>query len=188
MAKQTIFFNQVEHVLQDHLLHHDVMNNIPVLYIHPVSLVRVLTILRDHHLFLFKQLVDIVAIDYPGRLQRFELTYHLLSLQNNERVFLKVGVKDKEEVSTVTHILPNAHWYEREVWDMMGVIFKNNPNLERILTDYTFEGHPLRKDFPLTGYTQVYYDQEKQKVSYQPVALEQNYRKFDFESPWVDQK
>ena len=184
MTKKTIFFDQVGHVLQDHLLHHNVMHTIPVLYIHPASLIRVLTILRDHHLFLFKQLVDIVAIDYPGRLQRFELTYHLLSLTNNERVFLKVGVKDKEEISTVTHILPNAHWYEREVWDMMGISFKDHPNLSRILTDYTFEGHPLRKDFPLTGYKQVYFNTEKQKVDYQPVSLEQNYRKFDFESPW----
>ena len=132
----------------------------------------------------FKQLIDITAVDFPENDMRFKLVYLFLSHENNERLILDFFVKENELVSSITSIFPSANWMEREVFDMYGIKFKNHPDLRRILTDYGFTGHPLRKDFPLTGHNEVRYSEDKKKVIYEPVKLEQNYRNFDYESPW----
>ena len=136
----------------------------------------------------FKQLIDITAVDYPENNKRFKLVYFLLSHEFNKRIKLEYFVNDNELVSSLTPIFPAANWMEREVFDMYGIKFKDHPDLRRILTDYGFEGHPLRKDFPLTGHNEVRYSQEEKKVVYEPVKLEQNYRNFDYESPWEGTK
>jgi len=148
------------------------------------SILRVLTILRDNRKCQFAQLVDICAIDYPQRPQRFEVVYHLLSMTHNQRVRIKVMVDGTTPLPSVTGIYSCANWYEREAWDMMGIPFTDHPDLRRLLTDYNFEGHPLRKDFPLTGFHEVRYDEETRRVVYDPVSLPQDYRTFDFLSPW----
>lgn len=132
----------------------------------------------------FSTLVDITAVDYPANAIRFEIVYHLLSMNNNIRVRVKTAVKDGQSVESAVALWPVANWFEREVFDMYGVLFENHPDLRRILTDYGFEGHPLRKDFPLTGYQEVRYDEEQKRVIYEPVKLVQEFRNFDFLSPW----
>ena len=132
----------------------------------------------------FKQLIDITAADYPDREKRFKLIYLLLSHENNLRIIVNTNIEDKEIVPSLTKIFPSANWMEREVFDMYGISFKDHPDLRRILTDYGFEGFPLRKDFPLTGHTEVRYSEDKKKVISEPVKLDQEYRDFDFESPW----
>ena len=136
----------------------------------------------------FRQLIDITVIDYPESNQRFQIVYLFLSHEYNQRLILKYSITEKEIIPSVTGIFPSANWMEREVFDMYGVSFKDHPDLRRILTDYGFEGHPLRKDFPLTGHTEVRYSEEKKKVISEPVKLEQNYRNFDYESPWEGTK
>ena len=136
----------------------------------------------------FRQLIDITVIDYPEKNQRFELVYLLLSHEFNQRIILKYSINENEVISSLTNIFPAANWMEREVFDMYGVSFKDHPDLRRILTDYGFEGHPLRKDFPLTGHSEVRYSEDKKKVISEPVKLEQNYRNFDYESPWEGTK
>ena len=136
----------------------------------------------------FKQLVDITAVDYPSRAERFKMVYFLLSHENNFRIVVNVNILEKTLVPSITKIFPSSNWMEREVFDMYGISFKNHPDLRRILTDYEFKGFPLRKDFPLTGHTEVRYDEDKKKVVYEPVKLEQNFRNFDFESPWEGTK
>jgi NADH-quinone oxidoreductase subunit C len=131
-----------------------------------------------------KQLVDILAIDYPNREDRFEVVYLFLSHENNFRISIKMKIKDGEKIPTLTNVYPSANWLEREVFDMNGIEFEGHPDPRRILTDYNFKGHPLRKDFPLTGYEEVRYDPELKKVVYGPVKLQQAYRDFDFKSPW----
>ncbi len=132
----------------------------------------------------FKQLIDITAVDYPENDKRFKLVYLLLSHEFNKRVIVQCDINENEIVPSLTKIYPAANWMEREVFDMYGISFKDHPDLRRILTDYGFEGHPLRKDFPLTGHNEVRYSEDEKKVVYEPVKLEQNYRKFDYESPW----
>ena len=132
----------------------------------------------------FKQLIDITAVDYPKKNQRFKIVYFLLSHENNLRIMINTNIDEKSSVPSITKIFPSSNWMEREVFDMYGILFKDHPNLKRILTDYGFEGFPLRKDFPLTGYSEVRYSEEKKKVISEPVKLEQAYRDFDFESPW----
>ena len=136
----------------------------------------------------FKQLIDITAVDYPQRDKRFKIVYMLLGHENNLRIIINTNVDEKEIVPSITKIFPSANWMEREVFDMYGISFKNHPDLRRILTDYGFEGYPLRKDFPLTGHTEVRYSEEKKKVISEPVKLDQEYRDFDFESPWEGTK
>lgn len=147
------------------------------------ALVRVLTYLRDDVNCHFKQLVDICGVDYPDREERFEVVYNMLSLTHNFRIRVKVTTAG-DPVPSATTAFSTAGWFEREVWDMYGVPFEGNPDLRRILTDYGFEGHPLRKDFPLTGFVEVRYDDEKKRVVYEPVKLTQDFRSFDFLSPW----
>ena len=136
----------------------------------------------------FRQLIDITAVDYPEKDLRFKLVYLLLSHVFNQRILIDFYINEDEVVSSLTSIFPASNWMEREVFDMYGIIFKDHPDLRRILTDYGFEGHPLRKDFPLTGQNEVRYNEDKKKVIYEPVKLEQNYRNFDYESPWVGTK
>ena len=132
----------------------------------------------------FDLLTDLSAIDYPDRPQRFEIIYNLLNIYDNKRIIIKFSVSDKQEIDSIADLFSAAIWYEREVWDMFGIYFINNPDLRRILTDYGFEGNPLRKDFPLTGFKEVRYDESKQKVVYEPVSLPQDFRTFNFLSPW----
>ena len=136
----------------------------------------------------FKQLIDITAVDYPENSKRFKMVYLFLSHQFNQRIIISSLINENEAVSSLTKIFPSANWMEREVFDMYGVKFKDHPDLRRILTDYGFEGHPLRKDFPLTGHNEVRYSEDEKKVIYEPVKLEQNYRNFDYESPWEGTK
>ena len=136
----------------------------------------------------FRQLIDITAVDFPERDYRFRLVYFLLSHEHNKRISINVNIEENEKAQSITKIYPSANWMEREVFDMYGIKFKDHPDLRRILTDYNFEGFPLRKDFPLTGHTEVRYDEEKKIVIYEPVKLEQDYRNFDFESPWEGTK
>jgi len=136
----------------------------------------------------FKQLIDITAVDYPEKEKRFKLVYLLLSHENNLRILININIDEKTHVPSITKIFPSANWMEREVFDMYGVSFKDHPDLRRILTDYGFKGYPLRKDFPLTGHTEVRYSEEHKKVVYEPVKLDQEYRNFDFESPWEGTK
>ena len=132
----------------------------------------------------FKQLIDITAVDYPQREKRFKIVYLLLSHENNLRIIININIGEKIIVPSITKIFPSANWMEREVFDMYGISFKDHPDLRKILTDYGFEGYPLRKDFPLTGHTEVRYSEANKKVIYEPVKLDQKYRDFDFESPW----
>ena len=148
------------------------------------AVVKVLTFLRDDANCQFQQLMDLFGVDYPGREERFEVLYQLLSLKHNQRIRVKVRTDEETPVPSLAGVYPSATWYEREAWDMYGVFFADNPDLRRILTDYGFEGHPLRKDFPLTGYVEVRYDDEQKRVVYEPVKLTQDFRTFDFLSPW----
>ena len=148
------------------------------------AIVRVLLFLRDDPKCSFEQLVDVCGVDYPERPQRFEIVYNMLSLSRNRRIRLKVATDEETPVPSVTAVFLSAGWFEREVWDLYGVFFENHPDLRRILTDYGFEGHPLRKDFPLTGFVEVRYDDELKRVVYEPVRLNQEFRNFDFLSPW----
>ena len=148
------------------------------------GLVKVMTFLRDDSNCLFKQLVDLCGVDYPDREMRYEVVYNLLSTSQNHRVRVKVAAGEGTPVPSISSVFSAAGWYEREAWDLYGVFFSNHPDLRRILTDYGFEGHPLRKDFPLTGYVELRYDEDQKRVVYEPVKLAQEFRNFDFMSPW----
>ena len=148
------------------------------------KLFETLVLLKNTETLSFSQLTDLTAVDYPDRIQRFELVYQLLSIENNKRVRIICPIDDGQIVPSITSIYKSAEWPEREVWDMYGLFFSDHPDLRRLLTDYGFEGHPLRKDFPLTGYVEARYDDIEKRVAYQPVQLTQEYRDFDFLSPW----
>ena len=148
------------------------------------AIVPALSFLRDDAKCLFKQLMDVCGVDYPDRARRFDVVYHLLSLKLNQRIRVKLETDEQTPVPSVTGVFSSAGWWEREAWDLYGVFFSDHPDLRRILTDYGFEGHPLRKDFPLTGYVELRYDDELKRVVYQPVQLVQEFRDFDFMSPW----
>jgi len=148
------------------------------------DIVDVIQFLKSNEKCKFQQLIDIAGVDYPENEKRFELIYLFLSHENNTRIKLLTKFEIDQAINSITKIFPSANWMEREVFDMYGIKFKNHPDLRRILTDYGFKGHPLRKDFPLTGFNEVRYSEKDKKVIYEPVKLEQNYRNFDFESPW----
>ena len=148
------------------------------------DLIEVVQFLKSNNNCKFRQLIDIAGVDYPEKDKRFQLVYLFLSHENNIRVKILIKFQPNESINSLTKIFPSANWMEREVFDMYGIKFKNHPDLRRILTDYGFKGHPLRKDFPLTGFNEVRYSEKEKKVVYEPVKLEQNYRNFDFESPW----
>lgn len=171
--------------LQKTVLSYAIEKDESVLTVKRENIYYVLHILRDDPECLFKQLIDITAVDWPARMpDRFDVVYHLSSLRHNTRIRVKVATDDATPVQSVVELFQSARWAEREVFDMYGVLFEGNPDLRRILTDYGFEGHPLRKDFPLTGFVEVRYDSEKQAVVYDDVKLQQDFRVFDFESPW----
>ena len=148
------------------------------------ELINVILFLKSNDKLKFRQLIDIAGVDYPEEEKRFKLVYLLLSHENNIRIKISINFEIEKKIPTITKIYPSANWMEREVFDMYGIEFTGHPDLRRILTDYNFEGHPLRKDFPLTGFNEVRYSEKEKKVIYEPVKLEQNYRDFDFESPW----
>ena len=152
------------------------------------NLIEVLLFLKTNSITKFRQLIEITAVDYPEKSKRFKMVYLLLSHEYNSRIVIDYYIKDGEIIPSITSIYPSANWMEREVFDMYGIEFKDHPDLRRILTDYNFEGYPLRKDFPLTGHNEVRYSEEEKKVIYEPVKLEQNYRNFDYESPWEGTK
>ena len=176
-----------EHVateLSQEVLGHSVEHDELCVHVHRDAIVKVLTYLRDNANCQFKILIDICGVDYPGRDERFEVVYNLLSMTHNIRVRVKVRTNEDEPVPSVLGVFNAANWFEREAWDMYGIFFSGHPDLRRLLTDYGFEGHPLRKDFPLTGYVELRYDDEQKRVVYEPVKLTQEFRSFDFLSPW----
>lgn len=175
----------IEKELKPHLLEKGIHLGELCLRVSAAALPQVLITLRDHPDLAFRQLVDVCGVDYPARADRFEIVYHMLSHRYNKRLRIKVSVSEGGLVPTSSHLFKAANWYEREIWDLYGVGFEGHPDLRRILTDYGFEGHPLRKDFPLTGFSEVRYDHEQEKVVYERVQLPQDFRQFDFESPWA---
>lgn len=175
---------RIAEALGSDCLNTKISHNELTLDVYPNSIVRVLTILRDNPACKFKVLIDICGVDYLGEVPRFKIVYHLLSLEHNQRIRVKCAVNADMPISSVTSIFNSANWYEREIWDLFGIPFANHPDLRRIMTDYNFEGHPLRKDFPLTGYIEVRYNEEEKRVAYEPIRLTQDYRSFDFLSPW----
>ena len=156
--------------------------------INPEELLDATLLLKTNKNTKFRQLIDITAVDYPENQKRFKIVYLLLSHELNQRIILSFFINENHQISSLTKIFPSANWMEREVFDMYGVKFTDHPDLRRILTDYGFEGYPLRKDFPLTGHNEVRYSEDEKKVVYEPVKLEQNYRNFDYESPWEGTK
>jgi NADH-quinone oxidoreductase subunit C len=167
------------HILGSEIRHGELM-----IRVQREAIARVMKFLRDDANCLFKMLVDICGVDWPERPERFEVVYNLLSLKHNQRIRVKVSTDEDNPVPSVTPVFSTAGWFEREAWDLYGILFSGHPDLRRILTDYGFQGHPLRKDFPLTGYVQVRYDEEQKRVVYEPVSLTQEFRGFDFLSPW----
>ena len=154
----------------------------------PSNIVGLIEFLKLDRSCRFSSLVDITAVDYPGRQKRFEVVYHLLSMYQNHRVRLRMSVREEDFVASIIEVHPSANWFEREIFDMFGILFTGHPDLRRLLTDYGFRGHPLRKDFPTTGYTELRYDEAEKRVVYEPVSLVQEYRQFDFMSPWEGAK
>lgn len=155
---------------------------------HRDQIIDLISFLRDDSQCLFKQLTDITAVDYPDRAERFDVVYHLLSMHNNQRIRVSITASEDTLVPSLCGVFSGANWYEREVFDMFGILFSDHPDLRRILTDYGFRGYPLRKDFPTTGYVEVRYDDEQKRVVYEPVKLTQEFRSFDFLSPWEGAK
>ena len=155
-----------------------------VVTVDPSRLPDLVETLKSNSSMKFSTLVDITAVDYPSRAKRFDVVYHFLSMYSNQRIRLKAAVREDEIVPSITEVHPSANWFEREVFDMYGIMFSGHPDLRRILTDYGFRGYPLRKDFPTTGYTELRYDEVEKRVVYEPVSLVQEYRQFDFMSPW----
>jgi len=156
--------------------------------INPDELISILEFLKDNDVCQFRQLTDIAGVDFPERQNRFDIVYHFLSFKNNARIRVKIEISENEAIQSITQVFPAANWFEREAFDMYGIQFTDHPDLRRILTDYGFEGYPLRKDFPLTGNVEVRYDEMEKKVIYEPVKLQQDYRDFDIQSPWEGTK
>ena len=170
--------------LTSKILKSTIEHNELLIEINQNNLIDVIQFLKSNDSCKFRQLIDIAGVDYPEDEKRFQLVYLFLSHENNSRIKLMIKFEIDQSISSITKLFPSANWMEREVFDMYGIKFKNHPDLRRILTDYNFKGHPLRKDFPLTGFNEVRYSEKEKKVIYEPVKLEQNYRNFDFESPW----
>lgn len=170
--------------LSDHIVECSIDRDELTIIVPRDSVVRVLMFVRDDVNTQFKQLMDVCGVDWPGRSERFDVVYNLLSLTHNRRLRVVTRTDEETPVPSVTGVFPSANWWERETWDLFGIYFAGHPDLRRILTDYGFEGHPLRKDFPLTGYVEVRYDDDLKRVVYEPVKLTQEFRTFDFLSPW----
>lgn len=178
----------IEAALDEHVRGWEIAFGELTVTIHRDRVAKVMRFLRDDAACRFTTLVDICGVDWPARTDRFDVVYHLLSMHHNHRVRVVLATDEDTPVDSVVDIFPAANWFEREAFDMYGVLFNNHPDLRRILTDYGFHGHPLRKDFPLTGFTQVVYDEEQKRVVSEPVSLVQEYRDFDFLSPWEGAK
>ena len=178
------FGDYIHGMVSDRLVSHTVALGELILVTDAAHVVDLLTFLRDDEHCLFSQLTDVTAVDFPNRIARFEVVYNLLSMKKNRRIRVKVNVDEHTPVPTASAVYPSANWFEREVCDMYGVFFDGHPDLRRILTDYGFEGHPQRKDFPLTGFVELRYDEDSKRVVYEKVKLNQAYRSFDFLSPW----
>lgn len=181
-AKLQALADDAKGFLGDALIGADIAYGELTLNVQRDSIVEVVTALRDKAGFV--SFIDVCGVDYPDREERFDVVYHLLSPQRNLRVRLKLTTDDQQPVPSVTSIFPGADWFEREAFDLYGILFSNHPDLRRILTDYGFDGHPLRKDFPTSGFVEVRYDEERKRVVYEPVALAQEFRTFDYLSPW----
>lgn len=174
----------VSEKLSDHLLASEIAYGELTLTVKRESIIGVLTTLRDDAQCQFISFIDVCGADYPGRDERFEVVYHLMSPTQNMRIRVKLSTDEDTPVASVTDVFPGALWFEREAYDMYGILFTGHPDLRRLLTDYGFDGHPLRKDFPLTGFVEVRYDETEKRVIYEPVELMQEFRSFDYESPW----
>ena len=177
---EKIISSELSSKIQTSIINHSEL----LIEINETDLIDVVQFLKSNENCKFRQLIDIAGVDYPEDEKRFELVYLFLSHEHNTRIKLLIKFQLGQTINSITKIFPSANWMEREVFDMYGIKFKNHPDLRRILTDYGFKGHPLRKDFPLTGFNEVRYSEKDKKVIYEPVKLEQNYRNFDFESPW----
>ena len=176
--------DHIEAGLPDAVLRTEIVRGELNVWVKRDAVVAAATYLRDDPGCDFKMLIDVCGVDYPDREERFEVVYHLLSHRQNQRIRMKVATDEDTPVPSVSGVFSTANWFEREAYDLYGVLFSDHPDLRRILTDYGFEGHPLRKDFPLTGHVEVRYDDEEKRVVYEPVKLTQDFRSFDFESPW----
>lgn len=174
----------IENALSDAVSSYEIKNEQLIVHAQRESLVKVLKFLRDDANCLFKILMDVCGADYPERDERFDVVYNLLSMSHNTRVRVKITTDEETAVPSAVEVFSSANWFERETWDLYGIYFNDHPDLRRIMTDYGFEGHPLRKDFPLTGYVELRYDDEQKRVVYEPVKLTQDFRSFDFLSPW----
>ena len=184
MVDLTSFQNNLNDTLRDSVLSIKEEHGHIIFDIVPSAIVEVVTYLRSKKGFSFTTLIDITAIDFPAKEKRFQLIYHFLSMTENKRCKITMAVSDQETVNSVTPVFECANWFEREIFDLFGITFSSHPDLRRILTDYGFEGHPLRKDFPTTGFLEVRYDEVEKRVVYEPTSLTQGYRDFDFLSPW----
>jgi NADH-quinone oxidoreductase subunit C len=174
----------VQAAIGDHVLDLTIDRDEVAITVDRDAVARVLTFLRDDVNCQFKQLMDVCGVDYPDRQPRFDVVYNLLSPSHNRRIRVKVATDAETPVPTVSGVFRSADWFERETWDLFGILFRDHPDLRRILSDYGFDGHPLRKDFPLTGYVEVRWDDERKRIVYEPVKLTQDFRNFDFLSPW----
>ena len=166
----------------------ELKNGLYLLNINQFMLIKVVKILKENEKLKLNQFIDITAVDYPNKKNRFEMVYIFLSIEFNLRIIIKFFINENASVDSITNLFPAANWYEREVWDLFGIAFNNHPDLRRLLTDYGFIGHPLRKDFPLSGNVEVKYDLNEKKVVYEPIKLTQSFREFEFESPWKGEK
>ena len=173
-----------EHIKSNFAIESEVQNNELMLMAPAEMIAQLLIFLREDNLCQFTQLMDVCGVDYPARQKRFDVVYNLLSVKKNSRIRVKIQTDEKTPVPSVVQVFSAAGWFEREAWDMYGIYFAGNNDLRRILTDYGFDGHPLRKDFPLTGFVELRYDEEQKSVVYSPVKLNQAFRNFDYESPW----
>lgn len=187
MSISESFIDLADHIVESldgAAISHDIQNDEMIINAQRDEVCKVLQFLRDDAECQFKMLVSICGVDYPDRPERFEVVYNLLSLSQNNRIRVKIIAEENALVPTATTVFSTAGWFEREIWDMYGIYFEGHTDLRRILTDYGFEGHPLRKDFPLTGYVELRYDEEQRRVVYEPVQLTQDFRTFDYTSPW----
>lgn len=174
----------IESKQADAVVSHAVVDGELTVHVAPSEIEGFCEFLKTNRSCRFSTLVDITAVDYPSREKRFEVVYHFLSMYLNHRIRVKISIREDDVVPSIVNVNPSANWFEREVFDMYGILFSDHPDLRRILTDYGFRGYPLRKDFPTTGYTEVRYDEAQKRVVYEPVSLVQEYRQFDFMSPW----
>ena len=174
----------IQSCLPKHISRFTVYKDELTLEVEPASLIPTMTFLQKHTPLQFEQVVDIAGVDYPARAKRFDVVYHLLSVCHNQRIRVKTTTDENSPVPSITSLYKGANWFEREAWDMYGIFFTGHPDLRRILTDYGFEGHPMRKDFPLTGYVEVRYDDQKKRVISEPLEMSQSFRMFEYQSPW----